>query len=408
VWQYHLGDALGSVRQVSATGVLVGFSQAFEPYGDPMSLAGRLLTSYGFAGEWRSETELIHLRAREYSPAVGRLIQPDPANGFQGHPSTQHPYTYALDNPVLYIDPSGRVAQAAIAAILAEVFLGAAIGFAVGITLGGIYGALTYEWALARQCGCEIQQQAIGLSRLEWAGAHAIMFGAFGAVAGGIASIAPLAMVAVGIVGVALGVGDLINAANIILSETGLTWCMVTRISLDLLTVAFGALGVAHGVRAWRASGSWLKWGSPQPETSLSTLPRSRIEPFVGIEGENAAGIRARIPSDYAPEFGYFTPRDTVQSIPQYKFTSPDGAVELRVHGPDARFETTWVARIGMRVQEGTPGSIANPYVPGEAWLYYGNTGSVIPVDSPGAMSAMHIRVNVTLQDMIRAFGLGY
>jgi hypothetical protein len=81
----------------------------------------------------------------------------------------------------------------------------------------------------------------------------------------------------------------------------------------------------------------------------------------------------------------------------------PDAAAAADTH-----LETTWVARIGVRVQEGTPGRLENPYVPGEFWLYIDNTGSAVAADAPGANSAMHIKVNVTLQDMIRAFGLGH
>ncbi len=93
--------------------------------------------------------------------------------------------------------------MAAVAAILGQVFLGVAAGFTVGIALGGVYGALTYDWALGGESRLRGSTQAIDMSRREWARAHALMFGAFGAVAGGLASIAPVAMIAVGGLGIA-------------------------------------------------------------------------------------------------------------------------------------------------------------------------------------------------------------
>jgi len=228
------------------------------------------------------------------------------------------------------------------------------------------------------------------------------MFGAFGAVAGGLASIAPVAMIAVGALGIVLDVGDLINATNTIVNETGRTWCMVTRISLDLLTIALGAVGIGHGIRAWRASGSLLSWGRPPTEAIPASL-RARIRSFIGMQGETAAGIRSRVPSDWAADSGYYTTEAPQQSVPQYRFTGPDGVVQLRLHGPQAPCDTTWVARIGIRVPEGTPGALRNNFAPGEFWLYFDNAGN--PTTS---MRDMHIRVNVTPSEMISVFGIGH
>ena len=49
------------------------------------------------------EVELLDLRARAYSPRLGRFLQPDPAGLLTG----PNPYLYALANPFRYVDPFG-------------------------------------------------------------------------------------------------------------------------------------------------------------------------------------------------------------------------------------------------------------------------------------------------------------
>ncbi|MCH7588854.1 MAG: RHS repeat-associated core domain-containing protein [Chloroflexi bacterium] len=51
---------------------------------------------------------LVFLRARFYNPNVGRFLTKDPFHAFPSLPSMLHPYTYALNNPVNLVDPSGH------------------------------------------------------------------------------------------------------------------------------------------------------------------------------------------------------------------------------------------------------------------------------------------------------------
>ena len=108
-WGYHLGDALGSVRQLSDPTGVVTLARAYQPYGSALSSEGEGLTSYGFTGEWRDLTGLVHLRARYYDPALGRFPTRDPFPGVLQTPATQHNYIYAANNPINYFDPSGMI-----------------------------------------------------------------------------------------------------------------------------------------------------------------------------------------------------------------------------------------------------------------------------------------------------------
>jgi RHS repeat-associated protein len=105
---YFLPDALGSVRQLTTQDGNIGLTQSFDPFGEPFSGMRPDTSNYGYAGEWTDTTGLQFLRARYYSPSQGRFLSHDPFPGLYNQPSTLNPYVYALNNPLLYTDPSGE------------------------------------------------------------------------------------------------------------------------------------------------------------------------------------------------------------------------------------------------------------------------------------------------------------
>jgi RHS repeat-associated protein len=108
-WQYYFGDALGSVRQLANPAGTIIQARNYEAFGKPLGAAGNPLTKYGYTGEWSDATNLIYLRARYYDPATGRFLSKDPVRGLASLPQTLNPYTYAINNPIQYIDPSGKI-----------------------------------------------------------------------------------------------------------------------------------------------------------------------------------------------------------------------------------------------------------------------------------------------------------
>ena len=50
-WQYHLADALGSVRQLADASGSITLAKGYEPYGEGLGSAGSGSTMYGYTGE---------------------------------------------------------------------------------------------------------------------------------------------------------------------------------------------------------------------------------------------------------------------------------------------------------------------------------------------------------------------
>ena len=74
--EYFLGDALGSVRQLTNQSGQVTYARAYDPYGTATSTSGPSSTAYGYTGEFTSN-ELVYLRARLYAPYLNQFAQPD-------------------------------------------------------------------------------------------------------------------------------------------------------------------------------------------------------------------------------------------------------------------------------------------------------------------------------------------
>ncbi len=84
---------------------------------------------------------MTKLGIRYYDPTLGRFTQPDPT-GQDPH------YTYARNNPILYIDPSGALSLGDVGAFVAGQFVGGTvaatcaagvIGFTGGVGTAGAY-----------------------------------------------------------------------------------------------------------------------------------------------------------------------------------------------------------------------------------------------------------------------------
>ena len=106
--EYFLGDALGSVRQLTNTAGEVTYAKSYDPYGVVTQVSGAGQSAYGYTGEQTDPTGMVYLRARYYSPLEGRFLSRDSFGGVYTDPFTLNRWAYAHDNPVMLTDGSGH------------------------------------------------------------------------------------------------------------------------------------------------------------------------------------------------------------------------------------------------------------------------------------------------------------
>ena len=100
-------DLLGSVVAVTnnAGAIVAGAASNFDEYGQPDSAA---TVKRGYTGhEMDAETGLINMNARLYDPLLGRFMTPDPTIPNVYNPQSLNRYSYVLNNPFRYTDPTG-------------------------------------------------------------------------------------------------------------------------------------------------------------------------------------------------------------------------------------------------------------------------------------------------------------
>jgi len=121
---YVDSDAIGSIRSLSdGSGASLTPGLLYDPFGAQLSGGSGLSVAqnrFGFVGGWGVEQDasgLIHMRARQYDPLVGRFTATDPLIEKGG---SLNLYGYAFNDPVLYSDPTGLRCQKEIDADIAS------------------------------------------------------------------------------------------------------------------------------------------------------------------------------------------------------------------------------------------------------------------------------------------------
>lgn len=175
--RYLHQDHLGSITLITNEAGGVTERLAYEAYGkrrypagtdDPTNGLFGQVTDRGFTShEHLDEIALIHMNGRVYDPVLGRFVTADPFLQDPSNLQSYNRYSYVLNNPLMYVDPSGyfsfkklfRIAAAiAVAVVLgpessyalfSNAFANAAVaGFASGAIAtgslqGGLQGAIT-------------------------------------------------------------------------------------------------------------------------------------------------------------------------------------------------------------------------------------------------------------------------
>ncbi len=107
ITEYFLGDALGSVRQLTDLSGDITLSKSYTPFGEVIASTGTGESVYGYTGEVTGPSGLVYLRARYYSASTGHFITKDIWQGNFDRSLSLNKWLYALGNPINLIDPSG-------------------------------------------------------------------------------------------------------------------------------------------------------------------------------------------------------------------------------------------------------------------------------------------------------------
>jgi len=109
--QYFHFDEIGNATIITdeSGATLAGWS--FDPYGAITGASGAIdfvpfLFGGGFGVLALEETDLYRMGARVYNAKRGRFLTPDPVRDML-EPQSMDPYTYASQNPLRYVDPTG-------------------------------------------------------------------------------------------------------------------------------------------------------------------------------------------------------------------------------------------------------------------------------------------------------------
>jgi RHS repeat-associated protein len=105
---YQLNGHGDVVALTDQTGAVVN-TYTYDAFGNLVNQTGTVENPYTYAGyRYDKETGLYYLQSRYYNPETGRFLTRDTFEGFEKEPLSLNKYTYAENNPVNSIDPTGR------------------------------------------------------------------------------------------------------------------------------------------------------------------------------------------------------------------------------------------------------------------------------------------------------------
>ncbi len=135
---YYHTDHVGSIRVITDQTGQVVYNADYLAFGTRFGQEGDFEELHGFTGkEYDPDIGLYYFNARWMDPDTGRFLSEDPAG--QG----PNPYSYCGNNPIMRVDPTGKIWWWLVGAILGGLDSYLCGGdFMQGFAMGAITGAL--------------------------------------------------------------------------------------------------------------------------------------------------------------------------------------------------------------------------------------------------------------------------
>jgi len=106
---YFHTDHLGSIDAITNDKAAIVARFDFDPFGNRTTLYGfSTISDHGFTGhEHLPVVGLINMNGRIYDPVTARFLSADPSIQSPGNLQSYNRYSYVMNNPLAYTDPSG-------------------------------------------------------------------------------------------------------------------------------------------------------------------------------------------------------------------------------------------------------------------------------------------------------------
>lgn len=132
---YPHTDHLGSIVKLTDGSGAEVFKASYDAWGHRTISNNTFAFHRGYTGhEHLTEFSLIDMNGRMYDPLLGRFLSPDPFVQMPDFSQNFNRYSYCLNNPLRYTDPSGEIF------VIDDIILAAAIGAVFNVGLQGMSG----------------------------------------------------------------------------------------------------------------------------------------------------------------------------------------------------------------------------------------------------------------------------
>ncbi len=132
---YAHKDHLGSIVKLTDNAGTEIFKASYDAWGRRTVANSTFKFHRGYTGhEHLDEFKLIDMNGRMYDPLLARFLSPDPFVQMPDFSQNFNRYTYCLNNPLIYTDPSGEVF------LIDDIILAACMGAMMNVCIQGMSG----------------------------------------------------------------------------------------------------------------------------------------------------------------------------------------------------------------------------------------------------------------------------